>query len=324
MVSIGFGAGMGLKQIAALVDAEGDRGADIIALPELPQGQSTPETLDGPTIRTLAGLASKHRTYVVCPIDRIEHTRIEDNKAYRRRFNSAVLLDRRGEIAGIYDKVHPHWYSECVKEPPVSPGDEACVFTTDFGRVGIAICFDVNWPDLWRRMAERGAEMVIWPSAYSAGVALQAHAIQNHYYIVSATWCPECSIYDIDGERIVFDRNNRGDGLNVTRATLDLDRCIFHYDRNDQGPDNPSRLQALLQNHASDVVVDKRLPQEAWFVLKAKSAGASARDLAGRYGLEELRHYLNRADREIERIRDAADLRIRPSVELAAGDTARR
>lgn len=315
VVSIGFTPGVNLDCISRLVDAAGEQGADLIALPELMLGQSTPETLAGPAVRELSQLARKHRTYVVCPIDRMEAG---------RRFNSAIVLDRAGEVLCVYDKIHPHWYGECSKAPPVSPGENVCVFDTDFGRVGLAICFDVNWPDLWRRLAERGAEIVIWPSAYSAGSALQAHAIQNHYYIVSATWCPGCSIFDIDGEPIVFDKNNRGDGVNVTQATLDLDRCIFHYDLNQIGAANPSPLQALLRDHEDDVLVDKRLPQEAWFVLKAKRAGVKVRDLTARYGLEELRHYLSRADREIERIRDAVNQSARISVELAGAGTVPR
>ncbi len=236
-VSIGFAPGRALEQVCALVDTEAALGADIIALPEvfLGQTQSSAESLDGPAVRELSEIARRHRTYIVCPIDRIEGG---------GRFNSAVLLDRTGEVAAVYDKIHPFGPSEWEHQPPASPGDRITVFETDFGRVGLAICFDVNWPDLWQRLAQERAEVVIWPSAYSAGRALQAHAIQNHYYIMSATWVPDCRVFDIDGEQIVFDRNNRGGGLNVTRTTLDLDRCIFHSDLNDQGP-----LEALLRDH---------------------------------------------------------------------------
>jgi predicted amidohydrolase len=290
-VSIGFSPGRSLDEVAGLVESEGALGTDIITLPEtfLGQDSDTAESLDGPAVRTLARLAKKHQTYIVCPIDRIDSS---------GRFNSAVLLDRQGEIACVYDKIHPFWPGEFQKAPVVSPGSDVVVCDTDFGRVGFAICFDVNWPDLWRRLADRGAELVIWPSAYSAGRALQAHAIQNHYYVMSATWCPDCSVYDIDGELIVFDSNNRGNGLNVTRTTLDLDRCIFHFDLNDAGP-----LQCLLRDHSDEVMEDKRLTREAWFILRAIRAGCSARELASRYGLQELRSYIDRSSFEINRRR---------------------
>jgi hypothetical protein len=158
------------------VDQEGARGVDLIALPETFRGQNerSLETLDGPTITALAPLARKHRTYIVAPIDR---------KDADRRFNSAVVLDRQGKIAGIYDKIYPYWVEEFPRRPTVQPGQTVTVIPTDFGRLGLAICYDVNWALLWQRLSDFGAELVIWPSAYSAGKTLQARAIDFSYYI---------------------------------------------------------------------------------------------------------------------------------------------
>ncbi len=294
VVSIGFPPGLRLERIALLIEEQGVRGADLILLPETCRGQrdDTMETLDGPGIRALAALAAKHRTYIVYPIDRIDG---------KRRLNSAVILDRSGAVAGVYDKIYPFQGSEWAIEPPVSPGERACVFTADFGKVGIAICFDLNWPQLWHSLAREGAEMVVWPSAYSGGRALQAHAIQNHYPIVSATWIPDCRIYDLDGDEIAHDENNRGDGLNVTCATLDLDRCIFHFDFH-----HPGKLQQLIEEHGDSVETEKWLPREAWFVLKAKRPGVSARELARENGFEELRDYIRRSGSEISARRAAS------------------
>lgn len=287
VTSIGFRPGLPLADIAALVDVEASLGADLIILPETCRGQdkeardrSAIETLEGPTVRALAPLARKHRTYVVCPIDRTDG---------RRRLNSAVIFDRSGEIACVYDKLYPFFGEECVLDVPVDPGENVQVFTADFGKVGVAICFDVNWPHLWRGLAERGAELVVWPSAYSAGRALQAHAIENHYPIVSATWIPDCRVFDIDGEELLHHHCNFGESLNVTRTTIDLDRCIFHYDFH-----YPGKLDKLMAERGEDVEVAKWLPSERWFVLQAKRPGASARTLAREYGLEELTNYIAR------------------------------
>ena len=290
-VSVGFKPGLPLERIAALVDREGTQGCDMIALPETCRGQGdrSEESLDGPTISTIARLAQKHRTYIVCPIDR---------KDGDLRYNSAVLLDRRGQVVCVYDKIYPVWQGECLKDPPVHPGDAVRVYSTDFGRVGLAICFDVNWTPLWQQMSNQGAELVIWPSAYSAGRSLQAQAIQYNYYVMSATWVPDCLVYDIDGELLVHDHENAGDGINVTRITLDLDRCIFHQDLN-----LPAKRDELLKVRGDDVAQEKWLPMEGWFVLRAKRPGVSARELARRSGLEELRHYINRSRSEIDKCR---------------------
>ena len=291
VVSIGFNAGKRpLEWVASQVDQEGALGTDIIALPETFRGQNgtTAESLDGPTVSAMSRLAKKHRTYIVCPIDR---------KDGERRFNSAVLLDREGRVACVYDKIYPVWLSECM-DHSVRPGTGVCVHQTDFGRVGLAICFDVNWSSLWEQLCNHGAELVVWTSAYSAGRTLQAQTISYNYYIVSATWIPDCLVYDIDGQQLIHDTNNRGDSTNITRVTLDFDRCIFHQDLN-----RPEKIGRLLKERGEDIAEEKWMPLEGWFVLKAKRPGVSARELARKYELEELRHYLNRSRCEIDKVR---------------------
>lgn len=295
-VSIGFAPGRSLEQILSIVDAELSLAApqpcDIAILPEtfLGQNDSSGQSIDGPCVRAFANLARKHHTYIVCPIDRL---------CNGRRFNSSILLDRCGTVAAIYDKIHPLWWTEGQIEPPVEAARDIVVCETDFGRIGLAICFDVNWPAQWRQMAQAGAELVLWSSAYSGGRPLQAHAIQNNYYILTSTWAPDCRVYDIDGSPLLFDRENRGGGLNVTRVTLDLDRRIFHGDR------HQSRLQELMRDFAGQVVVDRRLEEESWFILQAARPGIHVPELAARYGLQELRSYLDEATSQLDRIREA-------------------
>ena len=70
-----------------------------------------------------------------------------------RTFNSAVLINRSGELAGRYDKIRP---TEAELEKSICPGGlDPPVFQTDFGAIGIQICFDVNWRSQWRRLRER-------------------------------------------------------------------------------------------------------------------------------------------------------------------------
>jgi predicted amidohydrolase len=286
VVSISFSQGKGLEEIAGVVDREGSQGTDLIALPEAWLGQEghEPETLEGPTIKAMAALAQAHQTHIVCPIDR------RDGK---RRLNTAVLLDRSGSVACVYDKVFPYW-AELELKPAVEAGHEVPVYPADFGRVGMAVCFDVNFPGVWKRLADQGAELVIWPSAYSAGTSLQAHALNHHFYIVTATQTVDCIVYDITGEEILYEK---GDDINISRVTLDLDRGIYHENFNLEKRDR------LLDEHEADVIQEKWLEREQWFVLKARRPGVSARELARRYGLEELRDYIDRSRREIDGLR---------------------
>ena len=284
IVSIGFqGTNISLEQIIKHVDEEGARGADVIALPETCRGQnaSSEEPLNGPTVTAMGALAAKYRTYIVVPIDRRDQ---------QKRLNTLVLLDRAGHVACVYNKLFPYW-EEYALNPPVSPGDATEVYEADFGRMGFAICFDANFPEVWKRLSEQQAEVVIWPSAYSAGSSLQAHAINHHYYIITATATPDCIAYDITGERLLYESAK---GVNVSRVTLDLDRGIYHENF------NLDKRDLLLREHDQDVFQEKGMGLEQWFVLKAKRPGVSARALARQYGLEELRHYIERSQLAID------------------------
>lgn len=284
VVSLSFRIGSkGLDEVAAIVDREGAGGCDLILLPETWTGPE-PEHLDGHTVSRLASLARAHGFYIVCPIYRWEGTRC---------MNSAVLIDRRGEVVCLYDKVYPYW-SEFELTPPVQVGGDVPVYQADFGRIGMAICFDVNFPAVWQRLADQEAELVVWPSAYSAGSSLQAHALNHHFAIVTATSTGDCQVYDITGERILDEKSS---GLTISRITLDLDRGIYHENFNVEKRDR------LLRERGGDVTQEKGMPREEWFVLKACRAGISARSLAREYGLEELRDYLTRSRREIDRRR---------------------
>jgi predicted amidohydrolase len=272
-----------IDEIVQLVDEEGARGADLIVLPEAWTGQE-PLPIDGPLMQQIAALAKKHRTYIV-------------NSVFRRGdgkdFNSAILIDREGRVAGTYDKAFPYW-SELEKNSELEVGGDVPVFETDFGKLGIAICFDVNFPELWRRLADRHAELVVWPSAYCAGSALQAHAINHHYYIVTATWRNHSLVYDITGEQLV---NSKRDGVNITRVSLDLDRRVYHENF------NWTKAQQILKDLPDDVALDKYLELEQWFVLKAKRPGVNMLSIAKKYGLEDHRDYVLRSRAEMDRRR---------------------
>ncbi len=274
-----------LVKIEKIVDEEGAKGTDIIVLPETWRGQSKPETIEGETITALSKLAKKNNTYILSPIDRTDG---------KFRYNSAVLIDREGKVVLVHDKVYPYW-SEFDLTPPVTPGTNSeMVYDTDFGRIGIAICFDANFPEIWQALREKGAEMVLWVSAYSAGSQLQAYALLHHYYIVTSTYTKDCQVYDITGKRIL---DEKSDDITIARITLDLDRGIYHENF------NMGKLDKLINAHGEEVEKELSMPREQWFILRAKKPGISARLLAKKFGMEELTDYQDRSRREIDKKR---------------------
>jgi len=275
------------ERVWEAVEAAGRMKSDLIALPETWAGADAIDTLDSPRVLKLRELAKKYNTYIVSGM-------------YRRigsdgRINSAILIGRSGEIEGIYDKVYPFW-EEFDHIPPVQYGKEALVFDTDFCRLGIAICFDANFPELWYKMADLGAELIIWPSAYSGGSSLQAQAVNNNFYIVTSTLASDCSVFDITGREILYNKINEYDDFLTSSIVLDFDRCIFHRDFN-------GVIKTLLKEHAGEVIQEQAMPKEGWFVLKSVKESVSAREVAKKYNMEELPAYKVRSRKEQDEAR---------------------
>ncbi|HUT34968.1 MAG TPA: carbon-nitrogen hydrolase family protein [Planctomycetota bacterium] len=148
-----------LRLFCEQVDAAGKLGLDIVCLPEAITVVGTPrnaaevgEPIPGPSTKLLGDAARRNRLWVVAGL--MEH---EGDRLY----NTAVLLDREGRLAGTYRKVHlPR--EEWLKG--ISPGGEYPVFQTDFGTVAIQICYDWFFPEAAAAFALRGAEILFAPT----------------------------------------------------------------------------------------------------------------------------------------------------------------
>ena len=161
------------------VESAGRRGADLVCLPETFLGRENEgavETLTGATFAGMSELAHKYGLWVVAG------SLLLDPES-GNKFNNAVVINRSGDVAALYAKVHPT-IGEC-QDRHITPGSEAVVIDTDFGRLGLAICYDIGWPSHWADLARQGAELVVWPSAYDGGFPLQSYAWSHRYYVVS-------------------------------------------------------------------------------------------------------------------------------------------
>ena len=152
------------KAVGQIAEAAAN-GADMVVFPELfstgyhldTVGPKMTEyaAMDESTIEALSKAARENNCYVVAGIAML-------HGLVGVPFNSAVFIDRTGEVQGSFDKVHL-WALERFY---FRSGDEFPVFETEFGRVGIIICYDLGFSEAARVLALRGAELILCPSAW--------------------------------------------------------------------------------------------------------------------------------------------------------------
>jgi len=183
------------KHVGLITEAA-DKGAQVCCLQEIFYGpyfcaeqetrwyEAAEAIPDGPTITLMRDLARKHAMVMVVPI----YERAMAGVLY----NTAAVIDERGEYLGKYRKHHiPHCHPGFWEKFYFKPGDGGYpVFDTRFGKIGVYICYDRHFPEGARELGLGGAEIVFNPSATVAGLSEHlwrleqpAHAAANQYFV---------------------------------------------------------------------------------------------------------------------------------------------
>jgi predicted amidohydrolase len=215
-----------LQFYADKISEAGKLGADLLCLGEgitmVSTGKSfeeTAETVPGPTSRILGEAARKANMYVVAGIYEHEASLI---------YNTAILIDRQGNVAGKYRKTH---LPQTEVEGGLTPCDTYPVFNTDFGKIGIEICYDNFYPEVARSLMLNGAEIVLCPIwgdirglNYEWDIVARARAIDNSVFFVASMYEPKGSlIIDPDGKILAAADGNSG----LIISEIDLNMRTF-------------------------------------------------------------------------------------------------
>ncbi len=193
-----------LAAATALVEEAVRAGAALVALPEnfaymRREGQAFPcaQGLDGEIVTTLRKLAARTGAWI------LGGTFPERIAADPRVHNTSVLVSPEGQLAAVYRKIHLFdvdlgdqgggAYQESLR---VAPGTELALADTPFGRVGLSVCYDVRFPELYRALSASGARWLTVPSAFAREtgrdhweVLLRARAIENQCFVLApAQW----------------------------------------------------------------------------------------------------------------------------------------
>ena len=187
---------------------------DAICLPEgitvVGNGKSyvdVAESLPGPTTKRLGEMAKRLNSYVVAGLYERVGAAI---------YNTAVLIGRDGSLVGKYRKTH---LPREEVEGGLMPGDSYPTFDTDFGKVGLMICWDVQFPEPARALALQGAEVLFLPIWGGSETLARARAIENHVFLVSASFDMKSFIVDPSGA--VLAEANSGNPVAVAEMALD-------------------------------------------------------------------------------------------------------
>jgi predicted amidohydrolase len=191
-----------VDQMAAQAKQTYGRGLDLAILPEVAiTGEAGDDVLahsvsfEGETKEAFTRKAREHSCYIVVP------TYLLDSKEKKLCSNAAILVGRKGEVLGTYRKIHLVVSLERgTMESGSTPGDSLPVFDCDFGKLGIQICYDMDFGGGWTELARRGAELIAWPTQSPQTSQPAFRARDNRCYIVSSTWRHNASIFEPTGK----------------------------------------------------------------------------------------------------------------------------
>ena len=169
-----------------------------------------PNRIDGtdPEVNALCERARKYRTYITCSVFELDHEGV--------RHNTGLLIDREGNIAGVYRKCQ---LTIGEIEGGLRPGNELAVFDTDFARIGIQICWDHYFPESTRVLAMKGAELLCIPTHGSHIERAITRARENGVWLACAYTAREATFITAPGQDPLLDT---GEGKGYAVADIDF------------------------------------------------------------------------------------------------------
>jgi predicted amidohydrolase len=210
-----------LNAATGSVEDAAAQGAELVALPEnfaylRREGKPVPcaQGLDGEIVGTLRDLARRHRLWL---LGGSFAERIPDDG---RVHNTSVLVSPQGEIQAVYRKIHlfdvdlgAQGGGAFTESATIAPGSEVVVAKTPYGGLGLSVCYDVRFPELYRQQAAQGARLLAVPSAFAREtgrdhweVLLRARAIENQCFVLApAQWGQHSEDRASHGRSLIID-----------------------------------------------------------------------------------------------------------------------
>lgn len=231
-----------LKKAEAMIREAAANGAQMIALPEIfncPYSnkffREYAETPQGPTVTLLSSLAKELSVYLIGgSIPEKEHNLV---------YNSSFIFDRQGKLLGRHRKVHLFDIDlkggvSMRESDTLTPGESMTVVETEYGKIGVAICYDVRFPELIRNMTLAGARLVVLPAAFTVAtgashweITMRTRALDNQIYFaaVSPARDPNSQYYQAYGHSCIVNPWGEFCGRIDTRETILYGEIDYEY-----------------------------------------------------------------------------------------------
>lgn len=193
-----------LQRAKELATEAAERGAELIVLPEnfayyrckdLRAAAADEQSPQGPARQFLSQLARELNVWLIGGTLPVQSTEGDDKRGYA----CCLVYNNAGEEVGRYDKIHlfdvdvGDAHNSYRESDDYRPGNAPVVLETPFGKLGLTVCYDIRFAELYRNLADAGAEIVIVPAAFTARTGevhwetlLKARAIENQCFVVGA------------------------------------------------------------------------------------------------------------------------------------------
>ncbi|WP_137287572.1 nitrilase-related carbon-nitrogen hydrolase [Halorussus salinisoli] len=228
---------------AAIAEAA-DRGADLVALPEIfnvgyfafDSYQREAEPVEGPTLTRIADAAREHDVGVLAGsiVEDLAETESVETPADEGLANTSVLFDRDGNRLAVYRKHHLFGY-ESAEAQMLVPGETLGIAEFEGATVGMTTCYDLRFPELYRGIAAEGADLILVPSAWPYPrvehwkLLPRARAVENQLFVATINGSGAYDDAELLGRSTVYDPwgttlASTGDDPALVVTDVDLNR----------------------------------------------------------------------------------------------------
>ena len=267
-----------LEEIAAALAALRGQGVDLVVFSEavamIGQSMAEAESIEapGPVLQLYREFARQERCHVAGSV------KLKEGKAVS---NAVVYYGPDGAALGAYRKTYP---TIGEMEQGIKPGPGAVVLDTTIGRLGTAICFDLNFEPLRDAYRALQPEILVFSSMYHGGLIQAIWAYECRAYLACAWHCMGGGILDPFGRLLAGNDCYHP----IARATVNLDRAFVHLDF------NGDKFPEIERKYRGEVTIDVP-PDIGSAMIVSQTANRTAMDVVREFGLELLDDYFARA-----------------------------